>query len=167
MDRVRDLLTTGIGRLAFYLSKWTTPVVILLVAYRLYTFFFVKDWNVLLLRAVKKGELVAVQEAIKNGADVEFKDSNETTPLMLAVKLNNSALVGVLVSAGAKVDARDESGKTALLFAARRGFIDIVQSLLARRADPNIKCYDGMTPIIAAACKWILGFLTGMYLLNY
>ena len=154
MDRVRELLTTAIGRLAFFLSKWATPALIVLAIYKIYTFLFVKDWNAIIVKSIKKGDLASVQEAIKNGADIEFKDASETTPLMLAVKSNNSALVGVLLSAGAKVDARDEGGKTALLFAARRGCIDIVQALLVRRADPNIKCYEGTTPIIVASCKF-------------
>lgn len=56
-----------------------------------------------------------IEKLIKLGADVNAKDNEEYTALMLAV-LNNSnpEIVKVLIRAGVDIFAKDSDGKTAL-----------------------------------------------------
>jgi hypothetical protein len=153
MDTLRYNLTVGIGRTALVISKWIVPVLGVFIAYRLFLYFFVTDWNHELLKGVVKCDMAKVQKALKNGANVESKDKAESPAIVLAAKNNQNAIVSVLLSAGAKPDSRDDGGKSALTYACRKGYVDIAQLLLAKRADPNLKCFEGTTPLIVAACK--------------
>ena len=56
-----------------------------------------------LIRAVKKGDVKAVESLIADGADVHYADKNGWTPLHLAAKRGNYKIVGLLLDAGAKV----------------------------------------------------------------
>jgi hypothetical protein len=156
MDDMIDKLTAIIAKTALFISKWILPVGGVFIAYKLFAFFFITDWDKELLKGITKGDLGKVQTALKKGANVESKDKDECPAVVLAAKLNRSAIVSVLLAAGAKVDARDDGGRTAFIFACRKGYLDIVQVLLAKRADANVKCYDGTTGLIGAACKCII-----------
>lgn len=146
-----ESLSLTLARTALFLSDWFTPIVSVLAAYYIYRYFFIKDWNYELKQAIIKGEVAKVQTAIKNKADLEDRDNDDCTPLILAVKNNQPAIVSLLLSAGAKVDSRDLKGKTSLIHAARKGYLDIVQALLSKRADANAKCYEGTTALLMAA----------------
>jgi hypothetical protein len=143
-----------IVKFALQLQHYGTPVVILYIIYQVVRFFFFKDWNAELLKAIKSNNLPRVQAAMKKGADLNAKiDEMEKTALILAVECNNPVIVSALLTGGAKVNTRDLNGKSALLVASTIGNVDIVQMLLAKGADPNSKSYDGMTPLITASCK--------------
>lgn len=59
-------------------------------------------------------EIQAIEFLIKNGIDVNAKNSQGTTALMIATKAKNLNLMKYLVSKGVDVNAKDNNGKTAL-----------------------------------------------------
>ena len=88
-----------------------------------------------LLEAVKTGDIDAVHKLLAAGADVNSRDSEGSTLLMLAAHAGNQAMVSALLDAGAEVNASDERGWTALMKAAYnadldQGFADVVQVLI-------------------------------------
>ena len=70
-----------------------------------------------LLEAAKKGETKAVEALAAQGADLEMKDKDGRTPLMLAAQYGHTATVQALLAKGAKADARDAKGWNAYMLA--------------------------------------------------
>ncbi len=83
--------------------------------------------NDLLFDAIRANDMAAVETLIGNGADVNARDDNNATPLIIAASIPQAAIVQVLLAAGAKVDASDNDGNTALMKACgtERGFATV------------------------------------------
>ena len=65
----------------------------------------------------KEGSLQQINEAIRNGANVNARNNDGFTPLMFAAVRNpNPEITKALIDGGAKVDARDAKGYTALMY---------------------------------------------------
>lgn len=77
--------------------------------------------------------------AIADGGDLERRDLQERTPLMLAARHERLENARLLVSRGADLNAADKHGETALFhtFQAFRPNLEIARNLLANGADPN------------------------------
>lgn len=157
MVRLRRLdanITTGLLPIALFISNYIFPLAALFVVLKILKYFLIKDWDLVLLKAARDGELKLLQEAIVKKGNIEIKQRNtEITPLIVAAINNQKAILSALISAGANVDARDAEGRVALMFAAKMGYIDIVQILLAKGSDANSRGYDGTTALILAARK--------------
>jgi uncharacterized protein len=68
------------------------------------------------LDLVQNGSPADVQAAIAKGADVNAKDDNGATPLLLAAQTNgNPDVIKVLAKAGADLNAKDANGCTPLV----------------------------------------------------
>jgi ankyrin repeat protein len=88
----------------------------------------------------------------KAGAEVNKADnSEELTPLMLAVRFGHPQCITELIAAGAHINALEPSGWSALYFAIPRGDINIVEELLASGATVNGTDNEGWTPLHIAA----------------
>ena len=99
--------------------------------------------------AVKKNDLDKVREYVMQG-DIELKDSNGFTPLMLASYYGYTPIVKYLLEQGAKVDQRDNKGGTALIYASYYNYYDIVQLLLEFNASVNMQNSEGHTALYYA-----------------
>ena len=83
--------------------------------------------------------------------DVNHKDAEDCTALLLAVDKNHADVVKVLIDAGADIEAKDEDGCSPLLLASNRGALDTVNNLVragARMCDTN---NEGETCLTLAA----------------
>src|SRR5882724_5139852 len=70
-----------------------------------------------LLDAAKKGRTKDVETLLAKGQDIEMKDKEGRTPLMLAAQYGRTATVQTLLAKGAKPDARDPHGWNAYMLA--------------------------------------------------
>ena len=86
-----------------------------------------------------------------NRADVNAKNQNGCTALILASLNGNYEIVIELVNRGAEVNLQDTFGWTALMTASRKGHYEIVRVLLNYDADPNIQANDGLTALMLAS----------------
>ncbi|KAF5008495.1 hypothetical protein FDECE_5228 [Fusarium decemcellulare] len=77
------------------------------------------------------------QMLISNGADVNARDSDLTTPLHLATEFHLLPLLELFLEAGADPNARDSDGVAPLGQAAAAGEVDVVRCLLRYGADPR------------------------------
>lgn len=106
--------------------------------------------------AVKRGDAVAVQALLANGADVNTKDSEGNTPLTKASWDAKDQLVELLLAHGADVNAKGAYGTTALGKACysydreKPQTGKVIQALLANGADINTRSDDGYTPLMTA-----------------
>ena len=70
-----------------------------------------------LLEAARKGKTAEVEALLAKGADLEMRDKNGRTPLMLAAQYGRTATVKLLLAKGARPDARDARGWNAFMLA--------------------------------------------------
>jgi ankyrin repeat protein len=90
------------------------------------------------------------------GADVNFRDGEGATLLMLASHAGDLSMVLALIGAGADVNASDERSWTPLMKAAynaeqNRGFADVVQALIDAGANVEAPISYGIRPLMLAA----------------
>ena len=94
---------------------------------------------------------VDLGEAIKNGLNINARNSVGSTALMLAADQNiNMWVVRHLLEAGADVNARNNNGSTALMAAANQY---IVEDLLEAGADINARNNNGSTALLLAVYR--------------
>lgn len=85
-----------------------------------------------LMKACAKNDANFAKLAIENGADVNFKDKNGFTPLMLAANFGNTEMVKLLAQKNADLKAESNNGDTALSLAEAKGHAEIVTFLKKR-----------------------------------
>jgi ankyrin repeat protein len=91
-----------------------------------------------LLLAVMKEKSIEVKALLDVKADVNIKDSQGETPLIITASYTTNADTGILdqlLAAGAEVNATDDTGNTALSFAIRLGNKNTVERLLTHHAN--------------------------------
>ena len=94
-----------------------------------------KEWTALMLAAYAfDSELV--QQLIDQGADVNQRDLNGKTPLIIT---RSPKVTQILLDNGADIDAQDKYGWTALIDASKAGFKDTVKVLVDAGANLNLQ----------------------------
>lgn len=71
-----------------------------------------------MMAAAVKRDSEVIAALLTRGADVNFKDTNGVTPLMLAAAMGHMAVVERLMTSGADVNAKDSTDATVLMYAA-------------------------------------------------
>lgn len=117
-----------------------------------------------LMIAVHYGHTYQVETLLRRGADVNAKDPDGATALMIAVDPRvaladwrsggvHSKLAAMLLAAGANPNARRNDGATALMLAAKGGNPRFLQALLDKGADVNTRTGQGTTALMIAAAE--------------
>lgn len=109
-----------------------------------------------LVKSVTAGDVTEVQRMLLAGADVNTRNDEGSTLLMLASYAGNMAMVEALIDAGANVNAQDARGWSALSRAVYnaeqdRGFADVVQKLIEAGANIEAAIAYGVRPLMLAA----------------
>ena len=107
--------------------------------------------NKLLLEAAYQGRCACLKILIEEGADVNTKDEDQDTPLILAACNGFDKVVALLIEKGADVNAINSFGSSALMYACDGNFDEVVRLLLAAGADVSIVERDGGTALLWAA----------------
>lgn len=109
------------------------------------------DPDAALLRAAADGDADGVALALRAGADVEARDGNDRTALLLASTFDHVAVAQVLVAMGADPDALDDRHDTPWLVTGVTGSVAMLEALLPARPDLSIRNrFGGLSPIPAA-----------------
>ena len=107
-----------------------------------------------MLKIKKSTTLARVQELIKAGADVNAKDKNGVTPLMVAAELKKREIMKALVKAGADVDAKDKDGWTAIFYALENSATPQQFNVLVKAgAEIDVKDQFGWSLFAVAYCS--------------
>ena len=111
---------------------------------------YYEDPSAKLWDGVYKNNYKKIEEAFKEGADVNMKNDNGVWFLLVASGHGNARMVNLLLEKGIDVNITDENDNTALSTAAINAKYDVVELLLEKRADINKKDIKGNTPLIHA-----------------
>lgn len=87
--------------------------------------------------AAERGDVAAIQVALKQGADVNTQFDAGKTALMVAAERGRTSAVAALVDAGADLYVLDRNHWDALAHAAEGGHIATVRLLLSKGFDPS------------------------------
>lgn len=96
-------------------------------------------------RAIKHSNTQKIEKMLKNGQDVNIRDSQGVTALQLAVIKGDFALVKMFVKYGADVNAIDDNFRTALFYAKVRQSESIIMFLLENGACTDIVDDSGIS----------------------
>ena len=99
---------------------------------------------------VYKNNYKKVEEAFKEGADVNMKNDNGVWFLLVASENGNARMVNLLLEKGIDVNITDDYNNTALSTAVMNAKYDVVELLLEKGADINKENNNGDTPLIHA-----------------
>lgn len=109
--------------------------------------------NSALINAVRKDfDYDIIKLLIEKGGDVNYKNNNDSTPLIMLMDTgqDNVEIVNLLIEKGADLDVKNEIGDTALIFATMNGLTKTVKILIENGADVNASNYAGDTPLLYA-----------------
>ena len=107
--------------------------------------------NEQLLQATQLGDKEVVLKLLEEGADINVRDAQGRTPLMIATYQHNTDMVRTLLQAGADVNIRDNNKENPLLHAAAQGWLDILRLAIEAHADTRLTNRFGGISIIPAS----------------
>ena len=112
-----------------------------------------KNANSKLHAAAKSGNTARIQQLLANGAEINAKADNGTTPLHMA--MCKKALEGakLLINAGADVNAKTDNNITPLHLAVANDVAEVAKLLIEKGAEVNAKTDNGTMPLHMAAFK--------------
>ncbi|WP_206444389.1 ankyrin repeat domain-containing protein [Nocardioides turkmenicus] len=111
----------------------------------------VADGDAQLLRAASAGNADAAAAALRGGADLEARDGNRRTPLLLAVTDDHLETARLLVFLGADPDALDGQHDTPWLVTGVTGSVPMAELLLSVDPDLTVRNRYGGVSIIPAS----------------
>ncbi|XP_068136432.1 kinase D-interacting substrate of 220 kDa isoform X2 [Hyperolius riggenbachi] len=106
-----------------------------------------------LLSYVEEGNIAALKTLLDKGKDVDERNENGQTALMIAAEQGNLEVVQELLRKRANVNLEDVDNWTALISAAKEGHIDIIRELLDNNANLEHRDMGGWTALIWASYK--------------
>ncbi|HEV2601146.1 MAG TPA: ankyrin repeat domain-containing protein [Candidatus Babeliales bacterium] len=92
-----------------------------------------------------------IKNSLAKGADINAKDDNGKTGLMIAVEKGLSKVAEFLIEQKANLDVHYASGDTLLIVAVRTGQIPIIDALIRQKVDLNIQDSIKKTALMYAA----------------
>ena len=101
--------------------------------------------------AASRGSIEIVQILLDKGVQVDTKDTEKITPLMLAARNGHTRLSKFLLDKGANVKARTELNFTALHFACENGHLKTARLLLENGAEIEARNFNNFTALHEAS----------------
>lgn len=112
-----------------------------------------------LLSAASSGDTAAAARLLGQGADVDAKNNQGDTPLMLATKSGKIDTAKLLIEKGSNLEAKNNVGETALVAACTAGNVDIAQLLVEKGAATDARDDGGATPLMYAGLGGNVGIV--------
>ncbi|MEU6009214.1 ankyrin repeat domain-containing protein [Streptomyces sp. NPDC047453] len=110
-----------------------------------------KEATAQLLAAVGDNDTSSAARAIKAGANLEARNDQGRTPLVMATKAHHVKLARLLLESGADPNAKDEIQDSAFLYAGAEGLDEILKLTLEHGADVRSTNRYGGTALIPAS----------------
>ena len=104
-----------------------------------------------LCEAARIGDSRTTSNLLQAGANVESRDTYQSTALIIASTSGHEGVAKLLLDARASTAARNQMGDTPLTKAAIKGHYKVVSLLLQRGADKEVRDMYGERPLMMAA----------------
>lgn len=104
-----------------------------------------------LFEAAASGDVGAARRALRAKADLEARDDERRTPLVVATKARRTDVAVLLLESGADPDAKDALQDSAFLYAGAEGYDAILRATLRHGADVTSTNRFGGTALIPAS----------------
>lgn len=104
-----------------------------------------------LLSAAANGDTAAATRLLGQGADVEAKNNQGDSPLLLAARAQKEEMADLLIAKGASLEDKNNQGDTPLIAACTVGSTGLTRLLVAKGSDFNARDDVGATPLMYAA----------------
>ncbi|MEO9612777.1 MAG: ankyrin repeat domain-containing protein [Nitratireductor sp.] len=101
--------------------------------------------------AAAGNDVTAIRALLSAGADIDARDDQGRTALLVAAHGNKVEAAAALIEAGANVNAKDDIDDSPYLYAGARGHLEILKMTLAHGADLQSTNRYGGTALIPAA----------------
>jgi len=105
------------------------------------------------LKEVRAGNREHAELFIKAGMDINARDKDGSTALMVASEKGDIEMVQLLIQNGADVNAKNIDSYTALMYVAYKGNLEIAELLLKNKVDLSAKDKDGWTALRYASIQ--------------
>jgi ankyrin repeat protein len=109
------------------------------------------DPDAALLRAAEMGDADAAARALRAGADLEARDAQDRTALLLAATFDRVEVAHLLVALGASADALDGRHDTPWLVTGVTGSVAMLEALLPAQPDLTVRNRYGGVSVISAS----------------
>ncbi|WP_082631761.1 ankyrin repeat domain-containing protein [Cytobacillus praedii] len=109
------------------------------------------DRNEQLIQAAERKETETIKRLVEEGIDINTKDSEGRTAIMIATYNNDVDTAKVLIKAGADVNIQDNLKNNPFLYAGAEGYVEILKLTIESGADPTITNRYGGTALIPAS----------------
>jgi ankyrin repeat protein len=123
------------------LKKIITAVIFVVITS---SFSFASTHDDELIKAAVKGDYPAALIAVESGADINLKDKNGFTPLMISSNFGHERIVKLLIRRGADINLKAENGDTALSIAEAKKHHEIAELIKKKTIDLNGEADDLM-----------------------
>ena len=105
------------------------------------------------VRAAAKGDVKALESAMKNGMNPNTINAAGTTAAMAAASRGQIKVLQLLIEKGARLDYSDAGGDNVWSFAITAHLPDVVQFLVNQRLNPNLPVYQDLSPLFIAVLQ--------------
>ena len=105
------------------------------------------------LKEVRAGNREHAELFIKAGMDINARDKDGSTALMVASEKGDIEMAQFLIQNGADVNAKNIDSYTALMYVAYKGNLEIAELLIKHKADVNARDKDGWTALRYASIQ--------------
>jgi len=97
-------------------------------------------------KAAADGNLIVVKQLVESGFDINVRDEEGWTPLMLATAKESAEVVSYLLETGADPNLLEADRNSAIMMAAMSCNGKIIEALLSNNANCNTQNSKGLTP---------------------
>lgn len=103
-----------------------------------------------IFKAAQLNDITGIKFLLNYGIDVNDRDAQGNTPLIIAVKNGQKVAANFLLEKDADVNVQNKTGNTALIAACLSGNEVETDMLIEHHANPNIQNASGVTALMAA-----------------
>lgn len=103
------------------------------------------------IKALESDDHSLCQFYLNSGFDVNLRDPNQWTPLMIAAFKGSQKVAILLINRGADINSTDRDGYAPIHWAAYNGYQNVISLLLRKGVQANVTSNAGMTPLLQAS----------------